>query len=119
MDITLAEDEKLFTVEFPPLFTSDLENITIDNANYNSSFTYTFPTIVDINNDDYTMDLINLPDFIEYNENDLTLSYDSKSSLTIDDYGNYTVNIQLTDDKSYQSTYEIIIEIFDSEAEDE
>jgi len=80
MDITFSNIDDFFTIEFPPEFTSDLQNITIDTANTSSSFIYTFPPIMDINDDTFSMLILNLPDFIEFNEFDKTLFYDSKTS---------------------------------------
>ena len=102
------------------MFISELQNITINIDKISSNSIYILPEITDINGDNYSIDFINLPDFIIYNSDDFSLVYEPKIPLTIDEYGNYTVSIQLTDDKFYQSTYEINIEVFNNQTiEDE
>ena len=59
---------------------------------------------MDPNNDSYIMDLSGLPEFIEFDPYYYSLSLATKT-LSFDDIGNYTIDIQLMDNKTYENTY--------------
>ena len=90
MDITFSET---IIIEFPPIFTTELDDITIDISNISTSFEYYFPLIFDPNNDTFDMRIIGLPEFLLFSELDNSLSMIAKSNLTFEDVGNYTVGI--------------------------